>query len=214
MPENADIVRPGIVHRLDRGTSGIMVVAKRDAAHSALAEQFAKHTSHRTYLALVWGVPVPSQGTITGAIARDPADRLRMTVVPDGKGKPAITHYSVLESLDAGHVALVRFQLETGRTHQVRVHSRHLGHPLLGDVVYKGAQLLRGPQTHSRVEAFRWLFEDVLTRPALHAATLAFNHPASSERLSFTSELPDDMQRSIAALRTMQASADCDTQGG
>lgn len=224
----AEIVRPGIVHRLDRGTTGVMVVAKQEAAHAAIMGQFAARTTKRTYVALVWGTPVPKSGTIHGAIGRDPGDRLRMTVVPDGKGKHAITHYDVIEELDNGHVSLARFRLETGRTHQIRVHARHLGHPLVGDATYGGAQLLRGPQTASRVAFYRRLLgphddeagrgpsklelgQDCsegralviipLLRPALHAETLEFSHPSSGSRMAFSSPTPADMSRCIEALR-------------
>lgn len=197
------VVRPGIVHRLDRGTTGVMVVAKHDAAHAALAAQFAARTSKRTYLALVWGLPVPSEGRVEASIGRDPRDRLRMTVVPTGKGKHAATHYSVVKAFDGGHASLVRFRLETGRTHQVRVHSLHMGHPLLGDATYGGAQLLRGPHTPERLKMCEQFFREdgVLARAALHAETLGFAHPASATWMSFSSELPGDMLKAMEMLR-------------
>eukprot|EP00933_Yihiella_yeosuensis_P072078 TRINITY_DN8036_c0_g1_i1.p1 TRINITY_DN8036_c0_g1~~TRINITY_DN8036_c0_g1_i1.p1 ORF type:complete len:666 (-),score=157.32 TRINITY_DN8036_c0_g1_i1:177-2174(-) len=209
------IVRPGIVHRLDRGTSGVMVAAKQDAAHAALAAQFAQRKSKRRYVALVWGVPKESTGKITGPIGRDPGDRLRMTVVGKGKGKPAVTHYTVIEKFDGDHVSLVRFELETGRTHQVRVHARHIGHPLLGDATYGGAQLLRGPKTASRIDCYSKILPDVgkgsqegcLKRPALHAESLGFYHPDNGRWIDFTSELPDDMSTAVSLLRDPEKAA-------
>ncbi|CAE8635241.1 unnamed protein product, partial [Polarella glacialis] len=211
-----------------RGTSGVMVVAKQDAAHSALAAQFAARTSKRTYLALVWGVPEPREGTVVGAIGRDPGDRLRMTVVAEGKGKHAVTHYSVVEALDGGHASMVRFRLETGRTHQVRVHSRHLGHPLLGDSTYGGAQLLRGPRSPERVALYEGqlfakgsILNDEtpgscsgqkatasLLRPALHAESLGFAHPFTGHSMSFGSKLAEDMELSAALLRDLMSPAE------
>ena len=200
MDQSDYIVRPGIVHRLDRGTSGVMVVAKHDAAHSLLSVQFAERTSQRTYLAILWGVPSPTQGRVDAPVGRDPGDRLRMTVVPTGKGKRAVTNYEVVEVFDNQNTSLVRFKLETGRTHQIRVHARHIGHPLLGDSTYGGAHLVRGQPTIQR----KCMYEDLLQtlqRPALHARTLGFKHPLSSEWLSYQSELPRDFVSTLETLR-------------
>ena len=182
--------RPGIVHRLDKDTSGLMVAAKHDAAHRGLSEQFATRRLSRTYRAVVWGVPRPAQGRIEGAIGRDPRNRKRMAVRMSG-GKAAITHYRVLKPLDPLW-SLVECRLETGRTHQIRVHMAHRGHPLVGDALYGGARR-RGIDASVR---------EVLAlcpRQALHAAALSFVHPVSGAALAFESALPADMRALIEA---------------
>ncbi len=184
-------IRPGIVHRLDKDTSGLMVVAKDDVTHARLAQQFMDHTIERTYEAFLWGVPDPLEGKIEGAIGRDPRDRKRMAVVPSGQGKHAVTHYHVLEALP--YVARVGFRLETGRTHQIRVHARYMGHPVLGDPIYGGQRIHAGPGTPARKAFFKRLF-DVMPRQALHARTLGFTHPITGARLRFEADLPEDMQ--------------------
>ncbi len=189
--EGDPTIRPGIVHRLDKDTSGLMVVAKDDATHAHLARQFMERTIERMYEAFVWGVPEPPEGRIEGAIGRDPRDRKRMAVVPAERGKYAVTHYRVLEALP--YVSRVAFKLETGRTHQIRVHARHIGHPLLGDPTYGGQQIGAGPGTRKRKAFFKRLFER-MPRQALHARTLGFEHPHSGEFLRFEAELPEDMQ--------------------
>ncbi len=194
-------VRPGIVHRLDKGTSGLLVVAKTDAVHAALARQFARRTVRRRYLALVWGTPDPPAGTVETTLGRDPRDRRKMAVVPEGRGKHAVTHFETADALR--HTALVRFRLETGRTHQIRVHARHLGHPILGDETYDGTAVRSGPDTGKRRQFFRNLFE-VMPHPALHAATLGFVHPATGEALDFAAPLPDDMQHVLDRLREVE----------
>jgi 23S rRNA pseudouridine1911/1915/1917 synthase len=193
-------IRPGIVHRLDKDTSGLMVVAKNNATHAGLARQFSERTIDREYLAIVWGVPASASGRIDAPLGRDPRDRKRMAVVTAERGKHAATNYTVEE--DLGGLALVRFRLETGRTHQIRVHARHLGHSILGDTTYGGAKVLSGPPTASRRAFFANLF-DRLPRQALHAATLGFTHPMTGERLFFSSELPADMRWVLERLRTV-----------
>jgi 23S rRNA pseudouridine1911/1915/1917 synthase len=187
------VLRPGIVHRLDRGTSGLMVVAKDDATHRGLAAQFAGRTVEKEYLAVVLGVPRPQEGEITMPIGRDPVQRKRMSVRAP-RGRQARSRYVVVEALDGA--ALVRVHIHTGRTHQVRVHLAALGHPLVGDTTYGGS---REPSSRTRAarEALR-----TFPRPALHAARLAFTHPATGERLPLESPLPPDVAGLLAALRT------------
>jgi 23S rRNA pseudouridine1911/1915/1917 synthase len=176
------IARPGIVHRLDKDTSGLMVVAKTDAAHRGLSAQFACRTLSRGYLAAVRGLPAPSRGRVEGAIGRDPRHRQRMAIVVAG-GRHAVTHYAVERAF--GMVAsLVACRLETGRTHQIRVHMASIGHPLIGDPLYG-----RAPRQTADTEAMRRF-----ARQALHAATLRFVHPIGGHELKFTSPLPADMQ--------------------
>lgn len=194
--------RPGIVHRLDKDTSGLMVVAKNDRAHKRLAAQFADHGRtgplERAYLAFVWGVPELPTGTVDAPLARHPVSRERIAVRTSGRF--AITHWQRLEAYEdlQGRpvAALVECQLETGRTHQIRVHMAHISHPLLGDAVYGGGQRTRanrlGEKTREALEA--------LGRQALHAARLGFEHPATGEFMLFESELPDDLVRLAAAL--------------
>ena len=203
------IVRPGIVHRLDRGTTGVMVVAKNQAAHAHLASQFEQRTTRRLYLAIVWGVPVPASGRIATHIGRDPNERLRQAVLPEGSStRHAASNYAVLATLDDGHASVVRFSLETGRTHQIRVHARHIGHPLLGDATYNGAKICRGPQNARRQKLYAGLFGETLTRPALHAASLALAHPRTGETSLTRSPLPDDMVAVIEALGGDPAAVD------
>ncbi len=187
------VARPGIVHRIDKDTSGLLVVAKTDAAHEGLAHQFADHSVERAYLALTAGRPVPPAGTIRGTIARSPVNRKKMALVEDGpngpgRGKHAVTHYRTLAPLD--HAALVECRLETGRTHQVRVHMASIGHALLGDPVYG--------RTPPRL---RPLLADLgFRRQALHAAELGFVHPVTGERLRWRKELPADLRELLMAL--------------
>lgn len=182
------VARPGIVHRIDKDTSGLLVVAKTDAAHEGLARQFADHSLERAYLAMTGGVPVPASGTIRGAIARSPNNRKKMALVEDGRGKHAVTHYKVLESL--GPAALVECRLETGRTHQVRVHMASIGHALLGDPVYG--------RVPPRLKPL--LAELGFRRQALHAAVLGFIHPVTHEHLRWISELPADLRELLNGL--------------
>ncbi|HYX45219.1 MAG TPA: RluA family pseudouridine synthase [Sphingomicrobium sp.] len=182
------VARPGIVHRIDKDTSGLLVVAKTDVAHEGLAKQFAAHSIDRRYLAIVNGVPKASEGSIDAALARSSANRKKIAVVEGERGKRAVTHWKRLELLrDA---ALVECRLETGRTHQVRVHMASIGHPLVGDPVYG-----RSGKTHGKL-----LNELGFHRQALHAAELAFTHPVTKNRLSFASPMPPDMQELKRAL--------------
>lgn len=183
------VARPGIVHRIDKDTSGLLVVAKTDAAHEGLARQFKDHSIARRYHAIVSGHPRPLSGTINTWIGRSNRDRKKMAVQSEGRGKHSVTHYRVLETLTAS--ALVECRLETGRTHQVRVHMSHIGHPLLGDPVYRTRAKALG--TILNALAFQ--------RQALHAASLGFIHPVTNERLDFESPLPADMQQLLSRLR-------------
>jgi 23S rRNA pseudouridine1911/1915/1917 synthase len=192
-------MRPGLVHRLDKNTSGILLIAKTELALNRLARQFYDRTTSRKYLALVWGSIDEEEGRIEGHIARDPKDRKKMTVFPDGsKGKPAVTHYKLLERL--GYLSLVECQLETGRTHQIRVHFRHIRHPLFNDETYGGDQILKGT-TFTKYKQFVQNCFQVLPRHALHAKSLGFSHPATGEKMFFDSELPEDMTRVIEKWR-------------
>jgi 23S rRNA pseudouridine1911/1915/1917 synthase len=182
------VARPGIVHRIDKDTSGLLVVAKTDRAHEGLAKQFAAHSVERAYLAVVAGRPVPSAGRIEGALARSAANRQKMAIVADGRGKHAVTHYRMLGPLK--EAATVECRLETGRTHQVRVHMASIGHPLLGDPAYGRTRPVHRP-------ALQQLgFE----RQALHARTLGFQHPCTKEKLTFESPVPPDIQELISLL--------------
>ena len=183
------VSRPGIVHRLDKDTSGLIVAAKTAHAHMALAAQFAAHSVGRRYLAVTRGVPVPPAGRIEGAIGRSAKNRKKMAVLEDGRGKRAATHYRTKDVLDGA--ALVECRLETGRTHQVRVHMASKGFPLLGDPLYGG----RGGKSHAAL-----LKRLGFTRQALHAALLQFEHPETKEILSLESPVPADMQELITAL--------------
>jgi len=191
-------LRPGIVHRLDKDTSGLMVVAKNDVAHVRLARQFEARTIRRRYLAIVWGVPEPPAGRIEAPLGRDPRDRKRVAVVAPSAGKHAVTHYETVEV--HAHTALLAFRLETGRTHQIRVHALHRGHPVLGDPTYGGQKIWQGPNTGNRRAFFKNLLE-IMPRQALHAATLGFVHPRTGEQMDFSSPLPADMQTVLERLR-------------
>lgn len=182
------VARPGIVHRIDKDTSGLLVVAKTDRAHEGLAKQFAAHSIERRYLAVVAGRPMPLSGLVDAPLARSAANRKKVAIVADGRGKRAVTHYRTLEPLRAA--ALVECRLETGRTHQVRVHMASLGHPLLGDPVYGRTR----PEHRDVLKSLDF------HRQALHAAALGFVHPVSKENLSFESPLPSDIQELKAAL--------------
>ena len=198
------VKRPGIVHRLDKDTSGLMVAAKNDRAHQNLAAQFADHGRsgplERAYLALVWGMPERKRGTIGTDLGRSSHNREKMAVVPKGRGREAVTHYQLVEAFGARGdpvASLVRCTLETGRTHQIRVHMAYLGHPLLGDHVYAGG--FKTKANRLEAEAKRTLAD--LGRQALHAAVLGFEHPSSGKPLRFESPLPPDMMKLVAALR-------------
>ena len=182
------VARPGIVHRIDKDTSGLLVVAKTDVAHEGLAAQFARHSIHRLYLAIVAGLPMPSSGTIDAPLARSAANRKKIAIVEGARGKRAVTHYRMLRPLR--EAALTECRLETGRTHQVRVHMASIGHPLLGDPVY-------GRTRPAHREVLKRLN---FHRQALHAAELGFVHPVSKENLTFKSPLPSDIQELFGAL--------------
>jgi len=182
------VARPGIVHRIDKDTSGLLVVAKTDVGHEGLAKQFAAHSIGRRYLAIVNGVPKANKGTIDAPLARSTADRKKIAIVEGRRGKRAVTHWKRLDILN--DAALVECRLETGRTHQVRVHMASIGHPMLGDPVYG-----RSGRTHSKL-----LKELKFHRQALHATKLEFTHPITRHRLSFDSPMPADMQELFNAL--------------
>ena len=190
----------GLVHRIDKDTSGLLVVAKTPEAKTSLGVQFFNKTTHRSYLALVWANFQEDEGRIEGNIARDPRDRLRMTVLPPDseQGKPAVTHYRVVERF--GYVTLVECILETGRTHQIRAHMRHIGHPLFGDERYGGTEILRGNRS-STYKAFIQNCLALCPRQALHAQTLGFVHPTTHQQMDFTSPLPSDMDALIEKWR-------------
>ncbi|HRK73550.1 MAG TPA: RluA family pseudouridine synthase [Rhodothermales bacterium] len=188
--EGDPTIRPGLVHRLDKDTSGLMVIAKDDATHANLADQFAKRTIQRRYRAIVWGGLQPPNGMLQTQLGRDRRNRKIVTVLPEGQGKHAITHYETIATLQ--HFSLMEFRLETGRTHQIRAHARHLGHPIFGDETYGGTNVPPELSKGSRKAFFQNLFER-LPRQALHAHTLGFIHPATGENLFFQNELPDDM---------------------
>jgi 23S rRNA pseudouridine1911/1915/1917 synthase len=182
------VARPGIVHRIDKDTSGLLVVVKSDVAHEGLAKQFAAHSIDRNYLAILSGVPKTAGGTVDAPLARSSANRKKIAIVEVGRGKRAVTHWKRLEILD--DAALVECSLETGRTHQVRVHMASIGHPLLGDPVY------------GRSKPHRELLKSLsFHRQALHAARLGFTHPVTKHRLSFSSGMPADMQELFNQLR-------------
>jgi 23S rRNA pseudouridine1911/1915/1917 synthase len=192
---NTGETRPGLVHRIDKNTSGILVVAKNEYALNRLSKQFFERTTDRRYNALVWGVPDLSEGTITGNVGRNIKDRKIMQVFKDGSdGKPAVTHYKVLE--DLGYISLIECKLETGRTHQIRVHFSYIKHPLFNDEEYGGDQILKGT-TFTKYQQFIKNCFKILPRQALHAKSLAFDHPVTGKRMSFDSDLPDDMQMVI-----------------
>lgn len=183
--------RMGLVHRIDKDTSGLLVVAKTPDAKTHLGKQFFNKTTKREYVAVVWGRPAPPDGRIEGNIGRNPKDRLQMAVFPDGdQGKHAVTHYTTIESL--GYVTVVKCVLETGRTHQIRVHMKHIGHPLFNDARYGGDVVLRGT-TSSKYRQFIANCFAVCPRQALHARTLGFVHPATGEEMFFSAPVPDDM---------------------
>lgn len=186
----------GLVHRIDKDTSGLLVIAKTPVAKTKLGLQFFNKTTHRSYNALVWGNFKEDEGRIEGNIGRDPRDRLRMNVFPPDSeiGKSAVTHYRILERF--GYVTLVECILETGRTHQIRAHMKHIGHPLFGDERYGGTEILRG-QRSSTYKAFIQNCFKVCNRQALHAKTLGFVHPTTGRQMDFTSDLPNDMQQLI-----------------
>mgnify|MGYP000986482905 CR=1 FL=1 len=192
--------RPGLVHRIDKDTSGLLVVAKTELAMANLASQFFNRTTERLYLALVWGSLTEDEGTITGHVGRSLKNRLQMDVFPDGEfGKHAVTHYKVLERFS--YVTLVQCKLETGRTHQIRAHFKHIGHTLFNDERYGGDVVLKGT-TFTKYKQFVDNCFKVLPRQALHAKTLGFEHPTTKEFMRFNSEIPQDIIDCLEKWRT------------
>lgn len=184
--------RPGLVHRIDKDTSGLLVIAKTDYSMAYLAKQFYDHSIERTYYALVWGVPKEQEGTITGHVGRSAKDRKIMAVYPAGDyGKHAVTHYKVLRSFK--YVSLLKCNLETGRTHQIRAHMKHIGHPLFSDATYGGDKILYGNPSGTYKSFVDNAFK-LMPRQALHAKSLGFLHPSTKEFLQFDSELPEDFK--------------------
>ena len=201
LPNNSS-ERPGLVHRIDKDTSGLLVIAKTEQAMAHLSLQFAEKTSEREYVAIVWGNVEDDEGTIEGNIGRHPKNRLQNTVFlgdEADKGKPAVTHYKVLERL--GYVTLVSCKLETGRTHQIRVHMKHIGHTLFNDERYGGEKVLKGT-TFTKYKQFVDNCFKVLPRQALHAKTLGFTHPKTGKFLKFDTPIPEDMLECIEKWRT------------
>ena len=203
-----DINNPGmgLVHRIDKDTTGLLLIAKNEDAKTKLSKQFFDKTTHRRYVALVWGNMERDEGTITGDIARNPRDRMTFTVFPEGENpaaKQAITHYKIEERL--GYVTLVECRLETGRTHQIRVHMKHIGHTLFNDERYGGNEILRGT-TFAKYKAFVHNCFDICPRQALHAKELGFVHPRTDKQMLFDSTLPQDMQALVDKWRGYVAS--------
>lgn len=195
--------RMGLVHRIDKDTSGLLVVAKTPDAKTNLGKQFFNKTTRREYVAVVWGIPEELSGTIVGNIGRNPKDRMQMAVMDDpSQGKHAVTHYSVIESF--GYASMVKCRLETGRTHQIRVHMLHIGHPLLNDARYGGDNILRGERTSSYRQFIKNCFE-ACPRQALHARTLGFIHPSTGKEMFFETPIPSDMSEMIERWRTYAA---------
>ncbi|MCK5538332.1 MAG: RluA family pseudouridine synthase, partial [Bacteroidales bacterium] len=185
-------LRPGLVHRIDKDTSGLLVIAKNELSMNRLAKQFFDHSIERKYIALVWGSFDEKEGTITGHIGRNPKNRKVMHVFPDGEtGKHAITHYKVIEYFD--YLSLLELKLETGRTHQIRAHMKHIKHPLFSDADYGGDEILKGT-TFTKYKQFVQNCFSILNRQALHAKSLGFIHPTTGEKMFFDSEIPEDMQ--------------------
>jgi len=198
LPKNSN-ERPGLIHRIDKDTSGLLVIAKTEFAMTNLAKQFFDRTTDRVYHALVWGNIDEEEGTITGNVGRSFKNRLQMDVFPDGEhGKHAVTHYKVLERFS--YVTLVECKLETGRTHQIRAHFKHIGHPLFNDERYGGNLILKGT-TFTKYKQFVENCFKILPRQALHAKTLGFEHPVTKKWLQFDSEIPEDMHLAIEKWR-------------
>ncbi|HEY6162232.1 MAG TPA: RluA family pseudouridine synthase [Bacteroidia bacterium] len=193
-------LRPGLVHRIDKNTSGIIVIAKNELAMTRMAKKFFDRDIDRTYLALVWGDFAEEEGTVTGNIGRSLKDRKRMAVFPDGEyGKNAVTHWKVVERF--GYVTLIECKLETGRTHQIRVHMEYIGHPLFNDETYGGNKILKGT-TFTKYKQFVENCFELMPRHALHARSLGFKHPGTGKYIHFDSELPADMKAVIEKWRS------------
>lgn len=190
--------RPGLVHRIDKYTSGLLVIAKTELAMSKLAKQFYDHSIERTYYALIWGIPDEDQGTINVNLGRSLSDRRITVAFPEGQGRTAISHYEVLEKFH--YVSLVKCNLETGRTHQIRAHFKYIGHPLFADALYGGDQILRGT-VFTKYKQFVQNCFKVMRRQALHAKSLGFVHPRTNEYVEFDSEIPEDFQQVLEKWR-------------
>ncbi len=197
--EEFDIVRPGIVHRLDKDTSGLLVVAKDETTHQKLAKQFAAKTSEREYHAIVWGRFKKESGTIDAPLGRSKSDRKKVAVVADGKS--AVTNYEVIEPFE--YLTLIRLHLQTGRTHQIRVHCAHINHPVFGDTTYGGREIMIGGIEGKKLAEVKNLL-DMMPRQALHAKKLGFVHPQTKKLMRFESELPEDMNNLLTRLRSNQ----------
>lgn len=203
---SSDLERPGLVHRIDKDTSGLLVIAKNEQSMAFLAKQFAEKTTERRYYALVWGDVKEDEGTIEGNIGRHPKNRLWMHVFPEGEeGKHAVTHYKVIERFR--YVTLVECRLETGRTHQIRVHMKYIGHTLFNDERYEGNKILKGT-TFSKYKQFVENCFALCPRQALHAQSLGFAHPTTGERMYFETPIPDDMQQVIDKWRVYSNSVE------
>lgn len=204
LPQNPTMLhRPGLVHRIDKNTSGLLVIAKTELAMNQLAKEFFERTIQRNYLALVWGDFKTDAGTVTGHIGRNLKDRKVMDVFPEGEhGKPAITHYEVVERF--GYVTLVRCKLETGRTHQIRVHMKYIGHPIFNDGEYGGDKILKGT-TFTKYRQFVENCFEMIPRQALHAATIGFIHPRTRKEMFFESKLAADFESVLAKWRKYSA---------
>lgn len=190
-----DAMRPGIVHRLDKDTTGLMVVAKTDAAHAYLAKQFSQRSIGREYWSIVWGIFARPAGIIEAHLGRSSSDRKKMAVV--GEGKKAVTEFTVLQQFD--YLSLVKLKLQTGRTHQIRVHMAHINHPVFGDPTYNGRHMVSGSRSSRQKSEVQNLLR-IMTRQALHAKTIGFLHPMTRKRVEFDSDLPVDMQEVLAVL--------------
>jgi 23S rRNA pseudouridine1911/1915/1917 synthase len=189
---NSGVVRAGLVHRLDKNTSGIVIIGKTEYSLSHLSKQFSDKTPEKIYHALVWGVPKNTYGTISGNVGRSLQDRKKMKVYPKGDhGKEAVTHYKIL--LNLGYVSLIECKLETGRTHQIRVHLKYLGHPVFGDPEYGGREILRGTK-HIKYKQFIMNCFKIMPHQALHAKEITFNHPVNGKIMNFKTELPENFQ--------------------
>jgi len=202
--------RPGLVHRIDKDTTGLLVIAKTDQAMAHLAKQFEDKTTEREYIAIVWGNVKDDSGTIEGNLARHVKDRMQMAVYDDPEiGKPAVTHYKVLERF--GYITVISCNLETGRTHQIRAHMKHIGHPLFNDERYGGHLILKGT-TFTKYKQFVENCFKIIPRQALHAKTLGFEHPTTKEYMRFDTEVPQDMKDCIEKWRTYSKSNELETE--
>lgn len=209
LPKNSS-ERPGLVHRIDKDTTGLLVIAKTDQAMAHLAKQFEDKTTEREYIAMVWGNVKEDSGTITGNLARHAKDRMQMAVYDDPNiGKPAVTHYKVIERF--GYITVVSCQLETGRTHQIRAHMKHIGHPLFNDERYGGNIILKGT-TFTKYKQFVENCFKILPRQALHAKTLGFEHPVTKEYMRFDTEIPQDMTDCILKWRNYAKSNELEAE--